>query len=1653
MAELRLVGAVGIKVRPDTTGFRSETQRDINQALGTQGDKVDAKAKVDVDADVTKAKAKITKLSEEIKNKGVKLNVGIDYDGVQRAKEQINQALKSLDNKVLSFSMNKESIADAKRELKKLEQNAKVEMKIIRDEAGFKSVLKKIQQIRNEKGLTKVVKFATDKESLKKAEKEALEGLARLEAQRTVTIGYTKNYDGLLGAIGEIDKRLEDIRKLKITTKLDDASLEATRSKLLTQLQTAPVTIKFNEDKEGYEKVLSRIKEIRRQKAQVEITFDTDEATLAAKTLEIKEKLRSLTNLGSGNDALFRLGIQESSVVEAEHKAKELKEKIDNMQAAIKIGLHGHLPVAAELAYLGRDRVVNYFARVSGTSITAAEGMLKSLGGIGILSSAGDNIAQLFTKFDTLSLKAAGLAAVLGNLANVGIYAGTALFTIGEGVTASLGLLAAAPAIMTAFGASLFVYTAAFDNFVGAFSSDAKKRAAALAELPPKAREVVESVRGLYNEMQRPVQNAFWESMDGSLQGLIDHTIPTLKEGLLQIAPAMGRLTGGILNSFNKMSLNGDLKTMFGNLEGFFVNLSKASEPFFDGFNKFGLKGSELLPRFGQWIADAASRFDKWSSTASADGRIIEWIEHGANSLKNMWEVGGSVTDMFKAITSAASDAGMGGLAQFNLNMREAADRMMGEPWQSRAREIFEGARLGAEGLNTGFEELTTTMGKSSTWLGTVLTQLGNIGGASLSRLSDLLGRQTYQNGITTELAGLQELVDELSPSFAGLGDVIGNLSTVAGAVMRDLAPVLNGITGLLDSVTTTLADNLAKVAPKMLATIGGVIAGATPLVLGLTDALNGILDLVSNIPNNFVVAGVAAAAFFSLRGLSSKFFESLQQSDKFKALESSWLTQQAVAGKTVDKYKMVNGELQKFTVPTDKFNVLTAGFSTAGGAISNYRDQLARMNDLARTDGMSPLRANMMTTATVMKDGLSKAAGGLLNVLGGPWGLAIGAAAIGIGLFAQKQADAKADTDAMTAALDKQTGVMNKQGLEEIAKRWTDIGKAQDGMANLARGSTKAANETVSALGQSVSDMTLELSKGGDAASGLTGKWQTLGNSMKVLEGAMQSRRPLDQVRGDADKAAAALGLTVEKIQESGIHADDILHVAKNLQEEASKADVARLVFQGLGEATGQTTIEAQQMATAMQVIGDNSTTAASKIGAINKALDLLKGGKQSAREAEVAAASTFQSAVSQAAALKEQLAGNNHLIDETTKLIDQTNPAGLKLQQSMSGAADGIKIAAQAAYQAARDAGKAPVDAMAASKKVLESHKGDLKAIADAAGVDVSVIQAEWDGFFGKDWELNAVFSASADKFQAAKKVVEESGLEWNDKTFEAMLFANPDPAKISVDDAAAWAKNYANSEYKAQLTAINPQALQYILQATGTAEAYKNGDYTAVMKALNSTSPGVQAALQALLAVKDGNYAAAIKAFLDAVSANATGTALDALAAQKRIATISVQYTDPGPAPGTAGRGLKYANENGSLTGSRFLPEIRQFANGGFNGLQFAQRGGAKIYPASPTWTVFAEETTGGEAFIPMAASKRGRSTQILAEVAQQFGYSLTKAQAFENGGIVSGGNSKATSGLQVHIGTFNQNAQDTIEDVGRGIMRQARNAGVAGILDGI
>ena len=118
---------------------------------------------------------------------------------------------------------------------------------------------------------------------------------------------------------------------------------------------------------------------------------------------------------------------------------------------------------------------------------------------------------------------------------------------------------------------------------------------------------------------------------------------------------------------------------------------------------------------------------------------------------------------------------------------------------------------------------------------------------------------------------------------------------------------------------------------------------------------------------------------------------------------------------------------------------------------------------------------------------------------------------------------------------------------------------------------------------------------------------------------------------------------------------------------------------------------------------------------------------------------------------------------------------------------------------------------------------------------------------------------------------------------------------------------------------------------------------------------------------------------------------------------------------------------------------IDRLEQYANGGRRG----ERHVAQIAPAG-AWRVWAEPETGGEAYIPLARSKRARSTAILDEVAGRFGYSLVD----ERTGRPYDGNYSGNLGPQ-HVTQFADGGVVATED---DLMRLAQGEGASRPLEG-
>lgn len=143
--------------------------------------------------------------------------------------------------------------------------------------------------------------------------------------------------------------------------------------------------------------------------------------------------------------------------------------------------------------------------------------------------------------------------------------------------------------------------------------------------------------------------------------------------------------------------------------------------------------------------------------------------------------------------------------------------------------------------------------------------------------------------------------------------------------------------------------------------------------------------------------------------------------------------------------------------------------------------------------------------------------------------------------------------------------------------------------------------------------------------------------------------------------------------------------------------------------------------------------------------------------------------------------------------------------------------------------------------------------------------------------------------------------------------------------------------------------------------------------------------------------------VKVTADTAAASST---LDAFIQQQRVIRVPVEWTSGGTT-WTGDPTSGYNDVGGSSIRMRANGAVvAAMAGGGMRMITKPQS--ADIYAGRGAGTVFAEQETGGEAYIPLAPTKRNRSMAILTETARLFGYGLvdTKAllaQSFADGAI--------------------------------------------------
>jgi len=669
------------------------------------------------------------------------------------------------------------------------------------------------------------------------------------------------------------------------------------------------------------------------------------------------------------------------------------------------------------------------------------------------------------------------------------------------------------------------------------------------------------------------------------------------------------------------------------------------------------------------------------ADTASAAGRLgrtLVDVFASAKGADTFRAVFAATASLFDRLRPAAQAFGNGLLSVIQATL-PALDRVnaavvsvvkrFGE-WMTRQAETGRALAAVNAALDT-FTSLGRILGNVGGILRSVFTAaraatgdfLGSINDA-LVRVREFLNSARGQTALTNFFRGLAEITRATGPALRELLGLLGDVAGVAGrlatalsggvaTVLRSIGQaVRNAAPGLEDfaEALSRMATGAAPVLEKVGTALGDLFSAAVPLlpILSGTAAVVGLLaDAFSALPGPIQTVLITLVALQRLGTFA--FIGNLTVA----AREST-----SVISRMADAYRTTSGSMLEFA---RQQQFLNQAITPLPGLLGGVQGPLSRFTATA-----SGLGAALAT-------GLRSAVTGLVGVLGGPWGVALAAASVGLSLLASSQADAgraAADHQARVASLadtlNKQTGAVTGATKQLLADQ-----AAREGWLSTANKMGISSTQFVEALsGQAMAASQVE--------NTLTGLFRTQIEQSDLwrmnAEGAQKYGITLDLLaRAAAGNSGAADQLAKANVKAGGSF-NELISVHGRLTPEQQKLVIALTgTSKALGEAANNTQQAAaamdpaaqrsQKLADALGVLKDNAAGADAQARALNDALNILNGGSLTADQAQARFNETLANVATQMTNAKSRTDEFGVATVNAAGQLDLTNLAGRQL------------------------------------------------------------------------------------------------------------------------------------------------------------------------------------------------------------------------------------------------------------------------------------------------------------------------------------------------------------------------------------------------------
>ncbi|MFI9052520.1 hypothetical protein [Streptomyces sp. NPDC053427] len=1021
-------------------------------------------------------------------------------------------------------------------------------------------------------------------------------------------------------------------------------------------------------------------------------------------------------------------------------------------------------------------------------------------------------------------------------------------------------------------------------------------------------------------------------------------------------------------------SLSGEWRAMKRSVqERFFSKIADEVKPL----------SNAVLPLLKSSLGDAAGQMGNLAKRGAQAMQSGPFAKDFQTVAKTNSKVIGNVTDGVANLGAAAGHF-LVGSGPFVERVAEAGEKFT--LWLRASAQA--GRETGSLGkfLDHAAEK-AKQLGRTTLDLGKGLAGVGragqDAGNALLDGLEGSMGRFARWANSAQGQVSMKKVFADAAPTFHELNALVGDLVRGLGRMAKD-----NGVTDLVRQIRTELMPAVgaflnaigSSVGPAVIGLISNIASAFASLSsagigLGtLLSALNGLLNIFNGLMNVVPGAGFALGAFLGTL-LMLKVVTSI--SGKVQGLVSSIR------------------------------NVGTVSTTTAAG-VTTQASLWQRMGTAYTTAASSGGRlSGSMRAVGVAAGGLRTAAGGIVTALGGPLAAVLAGATIAAGLWASSQERSARATEA------------HKERISSLAQALRDSNGAID--ANVRAQAAQLLQDTSLADGKG--KLVEKMRSANVSLKQLTDAYLDEGDGLEKLEKQLRKVAEANKVWEDYAGGKATRQVYSDKGQVYKDAADGLASMSGELEKGKQK-------YKDFADATSTSgnagTDSFTRLKTAVEGMSSSTATADDRVNSLKRALDELSGGTQSFHDAQTrlnAAVLSVNDAIK--ANTSELKNAGKELINQDGSLRTATR-AGQDYNSHLSELRDSSLNAANAAFEMAKANEITLPEAM-------KKAEGEVQKARDAAiryGTDLGLTKDQAAGLANQMGlipssvsvllQANGIEKTTADILSLSTKLL-------NLPKSKTITVATPTAGAIAALQNLGFEVTKLPGGKKVTISAPTGAARSNLAALVGDlsrAPGSKKITVQTLVKQATTDLTGIRNRVAGLPAGKKLKMEAPTKLAQEEIKSlgykvkdlkgkkieitapNRTPIA-QVQAIQQRInnltgrtVTVTVKYNSEGKPSVVSGHAdggiVKYADGGiRSMTG-----RVRAFANGAERHIAQIARAGEMRLWAEP-------ETYPGEAYIPLAPSKRKRSEEILDTVAQFFGgtvvYPQRALKQYANGAV--------------------------------------------------